>query len=291
MTNFPKDQLLIAIASMKGGSGKSKTNLGIACHIAYTQPNARVLLIDACQDQGYLSAMLTYEKDEQGHGLGEIIAAYQNEKPQKEINEMFSNAITKVCVSINQNITIDFLPAASETLGDLTLAGWKEVKRGELLARFISEFAIDYTHIIVDTVPLVRIPTTASVFALADKIALIVDAQDPRTLAGINRFVASARKYGANLTGIITNLYDQKIAMSRSAKEVVETLCFNSGLKILSTIPRSATMINSTTVYTTRQGIKATGMYVAGEYDKSQKHLFDKLAINFEQIVNGMEAS
>ena len=275
---------------MKGGSGKSKTNLGVACHIAYTQPNSRVLLVDACQDQGYLSAMLAYEKNERGSGLGKIITAYRDGEPHERIRDYFKEALTPVCVSIKENRTLDFLPAASESLGDLTLTGWKENTRGELLYRFISEIAMDYTHIIFDTVPLIRIPTTASVFGLADSIALIVDVQEPGTLAGINGFVRSSRKYGAKLSGVISNMYDSRIAMSRSAKATIDTLCIDAGLKVLATIPRSATMINSTSVFTTRQGIPATGMYVAGEFDKSQRHLFDRLAAHFEQIVNGLEA-
>jgi len=281
---------VLAIASMKGGVGKSKANLGLACQIAASDPTARVLLVDACQDQGYLSAMLAYQKNEAQKGLGAVITALQDRKPHAEVQRHLDDAMTPVCVRLADNRHIDFLPAAAETLGDLTLLGWKETKRGELLYRFISEHANTYTHIIFDTVPLIRIPTTASVFGLADSVALIVDCTEPSTLAGVNGFVLSARKYGANLSGVIVNMFDKKIAMSRSAKEVITTYCYNHGLKIMATIPRSATMVNSTSIYQTKTGTPATGMYVAGEFDRAQRHLFDNLTQHFDQISLGMEA-
>ncbi len=283
-------QKILAMASMKGGVGKSKANVGLAAHIAVTMPGSRVLLVDACQDQGYLSEMLAYEKDENQMGLGSIILAMQEGESHDAIAKRTKAALTRVCVSTTQNKYIDFLPAAAETLGDLTLLGWKETSRGELLDRFIKEYAMGYTHIIFDTVPLVRIPTTASVFAIADSIGLIVDCTEPNTLAGINRFCKSARLYGAELRGVVTNLYDQKITNSRAAKKVIETLCSNAGLRIITTIPRSATMVNSTNVYQTKDGDPATGLFVGGEFDKSQTHLFDRLQVHFEQIARGMEA-
>ena len=126
--------------------------------------------------------------------------------------------------------------------------------------------------------------------AVADSVGLIVDCTEPSTLAGVNGFVKSARKYGAQLRGVVSNLYDQKITSSRSAKVVIETLCHNAGLPIMTTIPRSATMVNSTNVYKTKEGNPATGMFVAGEFDRAQRHLFDRLQVHFEQIALGMEA-
>lgn len=281
---------VVAIGSGKGGVGKSKLNLAVACALALRKERPRVLLVDACQDQGMLSYMFAAQHDVDGRGLGQMIDGVLTGKSDAWVVDAYRGCRTEIGVGAEGGVKIDFLPAASEVLGDITITNrWIEKSRGDLMGGVLDAIdnAFGYDYIVVDTVPLLRIHTTASVMALADAYAVALDVQNIENIAGIDRYIAFTRGLGANLAGIVQNLYDSKFQASKLAKEFVDTVCRSSSVPVIVTVPRSASVSNTSTVFDDEDGL-SVGAYVLLEKDKTQRRHLEVVIQRFETIANAL---
>jgi cellulose biosynthesis protein BcsQ len=209
------DCKIIACGGPKGGGGKTKINLSVACTLAMRPERPRVLLVDLCQDQGMLSYMLAPNIDMEGHGVGELIVGVLQNKPSAWLVDKFKVAKVKVNVSLTEDVTMDFLPAAADILGELTINNmWVEKERGTLLSGALGPIidAFNYDYIVIDTIPLARLHTTASVMNIADALAIVLDVQNEENVAGADRFMSYVRQHNAKIEGVIQNLYDPRMA-------------------------------------------------------------------------------
>lgn len=281
---------VVAVGSGKGGSGKTKVNAGVACTLAMRPERPKVLLVDACQDQGMLSYMFAAEADTAGKGLGQMIKGVLEGRNADWIAQRFDECKVKVIVGADGQASIDFLPAASEVLGELTINNqWVESQRGMLLTSVMEAIIEhgDYDYVVFDTIPLLRIHTTASVMAITNAFAVTLDCQNMENIAGVDRYIAYARGVGANLAGVIENLYDSKFNSSRLAKQFVDAVCRQSNVPVLVTVPRSASVSNTTLVFDDADGL-ASGVYVLAEKDKTQRRHLEVVIERFNTITNAL---
>lgn len=275
---------VIGCVSGKGGSGKSKTNLGVACAVAMSPNRPRVLLVDICQDQGMLSFMFSEKKNRSGVGIGSILTGLVAGRSTAWAIQQFEEALDTLVVSHEGDVRIDFLPAAARVVGELSLHGWKESKHGALLSTLVAAIQDRYDYMIFDTVPLVRIHSTASVLAIADAVVVVLDVQKYQNVGGLRDFLQDIREYGANVIGVVQNLYDPKLAASRLAKIYVDGICAGAGIPIIEVIKRSGSVLNSDDVFTDDTGSKSTGTYIGLEADPSGRSRILAVAKQFENI-------
>lgn len=281
---------IIGCASGKGGVGKTKTNVGVACALAMGEGKPRVLLVDLCPEQGMLSYMYSPKKDESGIGIGRILQGVRDGLSESWIQTKFTEAKDTLIVSSAQGVTIDFLPAAAEVLGDLSLDGWQETSRGYLLSRFVEAVQDKYDYMIFDTVPLVQIPTTASLMAIADAVVVVLDVQKIANVSGLKRFIDRIKRHGAHVVGVVPNLFDPKLAASKQAKSYVDGICQGAGIPVLEILKRSGTILNADDVFLDEDsGRTMTGLYVCGEADPAGRARIQAAAVQFESIATHLK--
>lgn len=207
--------MILAIASSKGGVGKTTTAAALAQ--AFADMGRRPLLVD-CDAQG--SASLIYGAEDTG-GLYDVLKGR-----------------AKAADMVQSTEAGDILPASPE-LDGLDVELDRKSGRNGLLARALEPLKGVYTDIVLDTAPGLSTLLIQALVA-ADKV-LIPTMADVQSLSGLEKIAATVEEVresanpGLEVAGVVVTMYDGRTVLAKQYDELLGEVCEQLGLKLAGT--------------------------------------------------------
>ena len=287
---------IYSVVGEKGGSGKTRLNLGISCQFACRPTGGKVLLIDGSDNQGTLSFMYARKIDERGCGLGCAIEQVLAGLSGNRIKSVLQEGMQRVYIDAGEIYHIDILAAAHKSLGKLSHKPWKEKEPGEVLSIVLEVLYKEYDYCVIDLKPDLDSTTVKSTLSIADKIILLQDVELLENIAGLAEWIdvcSQVSKEGSRvIAGIVANKYNAKVAASKEALAYVQGACDANRMPLLTIIPNMhGIMANIGGRWETESGEIATGPIsaMAAGPVPSRKY-YQALMKQFDLICEALEA-
>lgn len=263
----------------KGGVGKSFIALTLAAGIKTLQPGARVLLIDATQDQSTHSADFAPENEVNALGLGAAIGSIlltmdsgeaKARKGVDQAQDIIERALTKVSVRMPEpgnDGLVDFLPNAADEIIYHSKA-WSTLPNPEVVIHRLLEPLINanrWDWIVVDLPAALDGISMRGFLPCASAVVIPEDVRHTKNLSGLERTVRTLRKLPMlRLVGFLPNFKadnDPCRTCLNDLNEYAKTL----DVPVLTGLPHVTTLTKSfDTVYVSYpdgQEIVGSGIY------------------------------
>lgn len=269
---------LVTPYNSKGGVGKSFIALSLVAGIKNLVPAARILLIDATQDQSTHSADFAPEKEVEGLGLGSAIGHILQSLDSGEAKarrgvelalEVVEQSLTKISVcppSEENDGLVDFLPNAADEIIYHSKA-WSTLPKPEIVIQRLLAPLIEanrWDWIVVDLPAALDGISMRGFLPCASAVVIPEDVRHRKNLTGIERTLRSLRKLSdLRLAGFLPNF----ISDNEPCKECLTTLenfAKTEDVPMLPGLPNVLTLTKSAdTVYVTYgdQDVVGSGIY------------------------------
>lgn len=263
----------------KGGVGKSFIALTLVAGIKTLQPGARILLIDATQDQSTHSADFAPEHEVNGLGLGAAIGNIlltmdsgeaKARRGVEQALDILERALTKVSVRMPEpgnDGLIDFLPNAADEIIYHSKA-WGTLPNPEVVIHRLLEPLINanrWDWIVVDLPAALDGISMRGFLPCASAVVVPEDVRHTKNLSGLERTIRTLRKLPMlRLAGFLPN-FKVDSEPCRTCLDNLNTYATDQKIPVFQGLPHVTTLTKSfDTVYVgypDGQEIVGSGIY------------------------------
>ncbi len=205
-----KEAKVIAVASQKGGVGKTTTTRNLAKGLAMY--GKKVLVID-CDNQGSLTTCYAQNEDELKTTIYDLMMNIIQDKDLPNKDEYIINVDE-----------VDLIPANIE-LADIEINLSTAMSREYVLKNIVDEYREDYDYILMDCMPSLGL-MTLNVLVASDSV-LIPATAEFLSAKGLEMLIATVFKVRKRLNkslgfeGIVLTMFKENTKLARKVEKII----------------------------------------------------------------------